>query len=58
VAFAYRDSVVSAIVGDDLEAVLLRLLTWTHTTGMPLRGLEVLRPTLNDVFLGTTKDET
>jgi ABC-2 type transport system ATP-binding protein len=58
VTFAYRDNVVSAIVGDDLEAVLLRLLTWTHTTGMPLRGLEVLRPTLNDVFLGATKDET
>ncbi|MBW4029406.1 MAG: ABC transporter ATP-binding protein [Acidobacteria bacterium] len=57
VSFAYRDNVVSAIVGDDLETVLLRLLNWTHTTGTALHGLEVLRPTLNDVFLGATKDE-
>ena len=57
VNFAYRDNVVSAIVGDDLEAVLLRLLTWTHATETALHGLEVLRPTLNDVFLGATKDE-
>ena len=58
VHFACRDSVVSAIVGDDLETVLLRLLTWTHATARVLHGLEVLRPTLNDVFLGATKEET
>lgn len=56
-SFSYRDNVVSAIVGDDLEVVLLRLLTWTHSTGMALHGLEVVRPTLNDVFLGATKEE-
>ncbi len=58
VHFAFRDNVVSAIVGDDLEAVLLRLLSWTHSTARALHGLEVLRPTLNDVFLGATKEET
>jgi ABC-2 type transport system ATP-binding protein len=57
VNFAYRDNVVSALLGNDLEAVLLRLLTWTNSTGTPLHGLEVLRPTLNDVFLGATGSE-
>jgi ABC-2 type transport system ATP-binding protein len=54
VNFSYRDNVVSALLGDDLEVVLLRLLTWTNSTGTALHGLEVLRPTLNDVFLGAT----
>jgi ABC-2 type transport system ATP-binding protein len=57
VNFAYRDNVVSALLGNDLEAVLLRLLTWTNSTGTALHGLEVLRPTLNDVFLGATGSE-
>jgi ABC-2 type transport system ATP-binding protein len=54
VNFAYRDNVVSALLGDDLEVVLMRLLTWTRASGTSLHGLEVLRPTLNDVFLGAT----
>ena len=57
VSFSYRDNVVSAIVGDDLETVLWRLLNWSRSRGTSLHGLEVLRPTLNDVFLGATKDE-
>jgi ABC-2 type transport system ATP-binding protein len=57
VNFAYRDNVVSALLGDDLEVVLLRLLTWTNSSGTALHGLEVLRPTLNDVFLGATGSE-
>ena len=57
VRFSCRDNVVSALLGDDLETVLLRLMTWTSATGNPLHGLEVLRPTLNDVFLGATGSE-
>ncbi|MDH2904689.1 MAG: ABC transporter ATP-binding protein [Actinomycetota bacterium] len=54
VNFALRDNVVSALLGDDLELVLWRLITWTRSNGTALRHLEVLRPTLNDVFLGAT----
>ncbi|MHB1251563.1 MAG: ABC transporter ATP-binding protein [Acidimicrobiales bacterium] len=52
--FIERDNVVSALLGDDVQLVLLRLLTWSQSTGALLRGLEVMRPTLNDVFLGAT----
>ena len=49
---------VSAIVGDDLEAVLVASPDVdAHDRDSALHGLEVLRPTLNDVFLGATKDE-
>lgn len=52
--FISRDNVVTALLGDELEAVLLRLLTWSQSTGTTLNSLEVIRPTLNDVFLGAT----
>ena len=52
--FVLRDNVVTALLGDELESVLLRLLTWTKATGTVLHRLEVVRPTLNDVFLGAT----
>jgi ABC-2 type transport system ATP-binding protein len=56
-AFHCRDNVASVSVGEELDAVLLRLLTWSQSTGTPLCGLEVVRPTLNDVFLGATKGD-
>ena len=52
--FVLRDNVVTALLGDELESVLLRLLTWTKATGTVLHRLEVVRPTLYDVFLGAT----
>jgi len=52
--FVLHDNVVMALLGDELDAVLLRLLQWSQSTGTPLVGLEVIRPTLNDVFLGAT----
>lgn len=52
--FIERDKVVSVLLGDDVQPVLLRLLAWSESTGVSLRGLEVVRPTLNDVFLGAT----
>ncbi|MHB1208240.1 MAG: ABC transporter ATP-binding protein [Acidimicrobiales bacterium] len=52
--FVERDNVLSVLLGDDVQAVLLRLLSWSESIGAPLRGLEVVRPTLNDVFLGAT----
>jgi ABC-2 type transport system ATP-binding protein len=52
--FIVRDNLVMALVGDELDAVLLRLLTWSQSSGTALAGLEVVRPTLNDVFLGAT----
>ena len=55
--FVERDSVISVLLGDDVQEVLLRLLTWSETRGVSLRGLEVVRPTLNDVFLGATGSE-
>jgi ABC-2 type transport system ATP-binding protein len=52
--FLLRDNIVSASVGSDVQEILLRLLTWSKSTGIALSGLEVIRPTLNDVFLGAT----
>ena len=57
VTFAHRDNTVSALLGDDLEEVLWRLLAWARSSGRTLHGLEVVRPTLNDVFLGATGSE-
>jgi hypothetical protein len=37
-----------------VQEILLHLLTWSRSTGIVLAGLEVIRPTLNDVFLGAT----
>lgn len=52
--FVVRDNMATALLGADLQAVLLRLITWAATHGVLLHRLEVLRPSLNDVFLGAT----
>ncbi len=57
VNFAVRDNVAAVLLGDDVQDVLMRLLTWSQSTGQMLVGLEVVRPTLNDVFLGATGAE-
>ncbi|NNN00795.1 MAG: ABC transporter ATP-binding protein [Acidimicrobiaceae bacterium] len=57
VNFAVRDNVAAVLLGDDVQDVLMRLLTWSQSTGQTLVGLEVVRPTLNDVFLGATGAE-
>jgi len=58
VDFSVRDNVAAALLGDEVQDVLLRLLTWSRSTDRPLIGLEVVRPTLNDVFLGATGSES
>jgi ABC-2 type transport system ATP-binding protein len=55
--FIERDNVVSVLLGGGVQDVLLRLLTWSESRGTKLRGLEVVRPTLNDVFLGATESD-
>jgi ABC-2 type transport system ATP-binding protein len=55
--FIRRDNVATVLLGDELEGVLFRLLTWSQSTGTALRHLEVVRPTLNDVFLGATRSD-
>jgi ABC-2 type transport system ATP-binding protein len=55
--FIRRDNVATVLLGDELEGVLFRLLTWSQSTGTALRHLEVVRPTLNDVFLGATRGD-
>jgi len=55
--FIERDNVVSVLLGGGVQDVLLRLLTWSESSGTTLRGLEVVRPTLNDVFLGATESD-
>jgi ABC-2 type transport system ATP-binding protein len=55
--FILRDNIVSASVGSDVREILLRLLSWSQSTGIDLAGLEVVRPTLNDVFLGATESD-
>lgn len=52
--FIIRDNVVAALLSSGVQEVLLRLLTWSETNGIVLSHLEVVRPTLNDVFLGAT----
>ena len=53
--FVVHDAMVTALLGGGVSDVLLRLLTWAESTGTELHGLEVVRPTLNDVFLGATE---
>lgn len=55
--FAIQHNTVAVSLGTDVQEVLLRLLTWSHSTGVDLEHLEVVRPTLNDVFLGATGSE-
>jgi ABC-2 type transport system ATP-binding protein len=52
--FIVRDNMVEVLLGSGVQEVLLRLLTWSQLTGTTLTHLEVVRPTLNDVFLGAT----
>jgi ABC-2 type transport system ATP-binding protein len=44
------------VAPDDLVAALHRLTAWALETGVPLDGLEVLRPTLEDVYLSLVGD--
>jgi ABC-2 type transport system ATP-binding protein len=53
VAFQMDGDVVSATVTNAQEA-LLRLLRWSESESVHLDGLEVLRPSLDDVFLDVT----
>lgn len=55
--FVVRDNVASVLLGEGVQEVLYRLLTWSQSSGKELMGLEVVRPTLNDVFLGATGGE-
>jgi ABC-2 type transport system ATP-binding protein len=57
VEFFVRDNFAVAQMGDQVQEVLLRLLTWSQATGTVLTHLEVVRPTLNDVFLGATGND-
>jgi ABC-2 type transport system ATP-binding protein len=52
--FTVRDNIASTLLGEGVQEVLLRLLTWSTSSGTDLVGLEIVRPTLNDVFLGAT----
>ena len=54
VTFTVVGEVACAPIGDCVSETLLRLLTWSRDTGVVLEHLEVVRPTLNDVFLGVT----
>ena len=58
VEFSVRDNVAAVLLGDEVHEVLLRLLTWSQASERSLAGLEVVRPTLNDVFLGATGGES
>jgi len=52
--FVVRDNVAAVLLGGGVQEVLMRLLKWSEESGTELVGLEVKRPTLNDVFLGAT----
>ena len=56
IAFHVEGDAVSATVPDAQEA-LLRLLRWSESASVRLDGLEVLRPSLDDVFLDVTGRE-
>jgi ABC-2 type transport system ATP-binding protein len=55
--FILRDNLVEVMLGSGVAEVLLRLLQWSESTAVALTRLEVVRPTLNDVFLGATGAE-
>jgi ABC-2 type transport system ATP-binding protein len=57
VAFVVRDNMATALLGDELQSVLLRLVNWAQSNDVHLRRFEVLRPSLNDVFLGATGND-
>jgi ABC-2 type transport system ATP-binding protein len=58
VTFVAREPMAVALLTDRVPDVLLRLLTWSQSHGVALEQLEVVRPTLNDVFLGATGGES
>jgi len=47
---------VATLRAPDAQEALWRLTTWAHDDGLRLEGLEVHRPTLEDVFLDLTAD--
>ena len=53
--FALHDDMVTTLLGSGVNEVLWHLLTWAREHDTELPGLEVVRPTLNDVFLGATE---
>ena len=52
--FELHDGCVEVSLSADVPGVLARLLAWSESTGVELLDLEVVRPTMNDVFLGAT----
>jgi ABC-2 type transport system ATP-binding protein len=52
-----RDRDLATIRSADPQEVLYRLLTWAERDRVTLEGLEVSRPTLEDMFLELTADE-
>ena len=52
VRFTQFGDMVAATVDCDVPTVLERLLVWSSSVNVVLDELEVVRPTLNDVFLG------
>jgi ABC-2 type transport system ATP-binding protein len=57
IEFRVVGEVVSATI-PDAQRQLLRLLQHAERAGIELRGLGVVRPTLDDVFLGVTGEAT
>lgn len=56
--FVARDTMAVALLDEGVPEVLLRLLTWSQAHGVALEQFEVMRPTLNDVFLGATGSDS
>jgi ABC-2 type transport system ATP-binding protein len=55
---SYRsDGEEKTIETDDAQAELYKLLQWAEKSGVKLEGLEVRRPSLEDVFLKVTGGE-
>jgi len=53
--FECHDGCVEVSLSNDVPVVLRRLLTWSEANETELVDLEVVRPTMNDVFLGATE---
>jgi ABC-2 type transport system ATP-binding protein len=54
ISFQARGDIVEGSV-DDAQGALLRLLQWCDRNNVALSGIEVVRPTLDDVFLSVTE---
>jgi ABC-2 type transport system ATP-binding protein len=57
IEFQVRADVVTATL-DNAQSQLLRLLQYVERAGLELDGLEVVRPTLDDVFLDVTGESS